>query len=140
MPRGRSPGATEFEDSGGRFFHDRACSEPDRLLDDQALYLDAGEGLVVLLGCAHAGVINTLKRVHELAGRRSIQAVIGGMHLVKASTERLIATGNAFADQGTPLLAPAHCTGVKASSYLWSRFPGRCVPCHVGATFTFNGR
>jgi len=82
---GEIPRLTAFEDTGGRFYRDSSCTTPDPLLDDQALFLESSQGLVVILGCAHAGVINTLERVRQLSGTRKIHAILGGMHLLNAS-------------------------------------------------------
>jgi len=135
---GPVPRRTAFEDVGGPFFLDRSCREPDPLVDDQSLFFEAKDGLVVLLGCAHAGVINTLQYVTELANTGRIQAVIGGMHLVQASPERLRLTVEELRRLEVQRLAPAHCTGMAATLALWNAFPERCSPCHVGTRFEFT--
>lgn len=135
---GEIPRKTSFEDTGGDFFLDEACSMRDPILDDQALYVDTPKGLVVLLGCAHSGVINTLAHISEATGGRKIHAVLGGMHLVRASEERLEATARAFDEYGLEVLGPSHCSGIKAAAFLWSRFPEQCVECHCGAEFEFG--
>jgi 7,8-dihydropterin-6-yl-methyl-4-(beta-D-ribofuranosyl)aminobenzene 5'-phosphate synthase len=136
---GEIPRQTAFEDTGGRFFLDAACARPDPLLDDQALFFDTTQGLVVLLGCAHSGVVNTLEHVRHLAGGRPIHSVLGGMHLHAASPERVDQTIAAFRRLGLQRLAPAHCTGLPAIAQLWTAFPGRCAPCAVACTFSFRG-
>ena len=69
---GENPRKNAFEDTGGQFFLDAACTQRDPLMDDQALFLDTTKGLVVLLGCAHAGVVNTLEYIRQLTGGRPI--------------------------------------------------------------------
>lgn len=128
------PRQTGFEDTGGPFFVDPACRVADALPDDQAVYFSAAGGTVVLLGCAHAGVINTLRHVRTLTGGRPIHAVIGGMHLGAASPDRLARTIEALGEFGVSQMAPAHCTGAAATAALWSAFPGRCLACTVGTT------
>ncbi|MCK4872805.1 MAG: MBL fold metallo-hydrolase [Phycisphaerales bacterium] len=135
---GPIPRDNDFEDTGGPFFLDEACTQPDPLIDDQAIYFTCSEGVVVLLGCAHAGVINTLRYVCELTGVERIHGVIGGMHLHSATKRRLDATVNALASYDVRLLAPAHCTGAKPTALLRSCFEGRCAPCNVGTRFTFR--
>ena len=81
---GEIPRRTAYEDTGGDFFLDAAGQVPDRILDDQGLYADTDLGLVVILGCAHAGVVNTLDYIRHITGR-PIHAVLGGTHLVNAS-------------------------------------------------------
>ena len=66
---GEIPRRNSFEDTGGRFFLDEACTQPDPLLDDQALFFDTRDGLVVLLGCAHAGRCQHA-RIHRAHHRR----------------------------------------------------------------------
>ena len=133
---GEIPRRTDFEETGGAFYLDDACTEPDPLLDDQALYLETRAGLVVVLGCAHAGAVNTLDYVVQLTGGEPIVAVLGGMHLVRANKERLDATVAAFQRHGVQRIGAAHCTGLPATVYLWSQLPGRCFECSVGSTFT----
>lgn len=125
------------EDTGGEFFLDAECMQTDLIHDDQALYIPTAHGLVILLGCAHAGLINTMIHVRAISGREQICAVIGGMHLLNASDDRLAMTLAAVAEQDVPLLAPAHCTGMRSTAMLWNRFPGRCRTCHVGSRFEF---
>ena len=117
---------------GGAFFRDPAGAHPDPLLDDQALYFDTKDGLVILLGCAHSGVVNTLEYVQHLTGGRPIHYIVGGLHLLKASPERMDKTIAAFRRLDIQRLAPAHCTGLPAVAQLWTAFPEHCVSCAVG--------
>ncbi len=134
---GEIPRKTSFESYGMPCFCDEACTRPDMLADDQALVIDAVPGLVVLLGCAHAGVVNTMTYVAELLNRPEIHAVIGGMHLLEASEERLAATADALERYQVQLIAPLHCTGDHAWAYFRSRFGERCMAGSVGSQFSF---
>jgi 7,8-dihydropterin-6-yl-methyl-4-(beta-D-ribofuranosyl)aminobenzene 5'-phosphate synthase len=134
---GTIPRATDFEDTGGDFYLDEACTEPDPIVDDQAVFFDTRDGTVVLLGCGHAGVVNTLTYVQELTGARPVHAVIGGMHLVNASPTRLSRTLETFRQLDIRLLAPAHCTGARAQALLGTELPDRWRPCPVGTSFEF---
>ncbi|GAB4318295.1 MAG: MBL fold metallo-hydrolase [Candidatus Zixiibacteriota bacterium] len=134
---GEVPRVNAYEDTGGHFFLDRKCTKCDPLIDDQALYIETPNGTVVLLGCAHAGVVNTLRYVQTLTGGKRILAVIGGMHLTRASHERMAQT---IADLRTLDIGhfyPAHCTGLAGAAMLWSAFPGRVTPCMVGTVAEF---
>ena len=135
---GPIPRRTALEDTGGPFFLDRQCREPDPLVDDQAIFFEAAEGTVVILGCAHAGVINTLQYIQELTNGKPVHAVLGGMHLLQASPDRLSWTIEEFRKLGIERLYPAHCTGMAATVALWNAFPGKCFPCHVGTTVEFE--
>ncbi len=135
---GPVPRLVDFEAPGGPFFLDEACTQPDPLEDDQSLFFDTAAGIVVLLGCAHSGIINTLRYVGQLAGHRPIRAVIGGMHLIAASPERITRTIEELQRIGVERLAPAHCTGMPATVALWNAFPDRCLTCHTGSSFKFT--
>jgi len=138
---GEIPRRNDFEDTGGPFYRDESCTVPDPLLDDQALYVETSAGLVVVLGCAHAGVVNTLDYIAELAGQNRVYAVLGGMHLVRATRRRLEATVAALERYGVERVGTAHCTGMRAATYLWSQFPSVCFECSVGSVFTVeNGK
>jgi 7,8-dihydropterin-6-yl-methyl-4-(beta-D-ribofuranosyl)aminobenzene 5'-phosphate synthase len=119
------------------FCTDAAGTTPDSLADDQSLVLDTPAGIVVLLGCAHAGLINTLDRIRTLTGGRPIHAVIGGMHLGDVSEARLRWTINALRRFRLNLLVPLHCTGLHATCALMHAFPETCRAGGAGATFTF---
>ena len=140
MVTGPVPRVTDFEDTDDPFFLDPHCQHPDPLMDDQALFFDSPEGTVIVLGCAHAGVINTLQYVRQLTGNRPVHALIGGMHLLRASKERLSRTIEELRVCDVRVIAPAHCTGIPATVELWNAFPGRCVPCRVGDRFEFDLR
>jgi 7,8-dihydropterin-6-yl-methyl-4-(beta-D-ribofuranosyl)aminobenzene 5'-phosphate synthase len=126
----------DFEDTGGPFYRDESCTDPDPLVDDQALYFETPPGLVVVLGCAHAGVVNTLDYISELTGRSRVYAVLGGMHLGRATVPRLEATVAALERYGVQRVGTAHCTGMRAASYLWSRLASKCFECCAGSVFT----
>lgn len=130
---GPVPRVTDFEDVGGSFFTDRDCTQPDALVDDQAAFVETPAGTVVILGCAHAGVINTLRYVQALTANRPIHTVIGGMHLLSASAERMNRTVAELRRLDVQRLLPCHCTGFAATARLWNEFPCRCVACPVGA-------
>lgn len=137
MVTGFVPRTTKFEEPGGSFFLDPMCTRPDRMEDDQSVFFDTAEGTVVLLGCAHSGVINTLRYVRELTRGRPLRAVIGGMHLGDAPVERVGWTAEELRRLGVRQHAPAHCTGLPATVALWTAFPTACVACHAGSTFDF---
>jgi 7,8-dihydropterin-6-yl-methyl-4-(beta-D-ribofuranosyl)aminobenzene 5'-phosphate synthase len=122
--------------------HHRGTWQPDPLvLDDQALVANVrGKGLVVLTGCGHAGVVNTLRYVRKLTNDARLHAVIGGFHLNGPHFEPLIGpTCDAFAELAPDFLVPAHCTGWKATHALASRFPDAFLQSAVGTRFDFPG-
>lgn len=135
---GEIPRATDFENDGGFFVLDAAGTRPDPIPDDQALFFDTQEGVVVLLGCAHAGVVNTLRHIRHLTNHRPIHAVFGGMHLLVASPKRMEGTVEALRELGVQQLGPAHCTGAAATARLWHEFPQASTVCSVGNRFVFQ--
>jgi 7,8-dihydropterin-6-yl-methyl-4-(beta-D-ribofuranosyl)aminobenzene 5'-phosphate synthase len=126
---GEIPRTNDFEDTGGPFFLDAKLTQPDPLLDDQAVFFTTGEGVVVVLGCAHAGVVNTLGHVARLTGRSTMHTVVGGMHLENASPRRMAGTLAAFRRFDVQRIGPVHCTGFLAAGAFWREFPTRCFPC-----------
>jgi 7,8-dihydropterin-6-yl-methyl-4-(beta-D-ribofuranosyl)aminobenzene 5'-phosphate synthase len=112
---------------------------PDPLiLDDQALVLSLRDrGLVVLSGCGHAGIVNTVRYVRTLTGIDAVAAVIGGFHLSGPMFEPIIEpTVDALAELSPALLVPAHCTGWRALHRLATRLPDAFVMSTVGTTIT----
>ena len=87
-----------------------------------ALIIDADFGLVVILGCAHRGIINTIRHAQKLTGKEPVYAVIGGTHLFGASEERLEKTIADLKEMGIQRLGVSHCTGFAASARLAQEF------------------
>jgi 7,8-dihydropterin-6-yl-methyl-4-(beta-D-ribofuranosyl)aminobenzene 5'-phosphate synthase len=109
----------------------------DSIPDDQSVWIETAKGSVVLLGCAHAGVINTLDYISQLTRGKPICAVIGGMHLSASGTDRLVATYRALKDYEPAILAPCHCTGDDASGFFKRRLPESWRECMAGSWFEF---
>jgi len=129
---GEIPRRSAFEDTGGPFYRDSDCTQLDELLDDQALVLETQDGLVVVLGCAHAGIVNTLDYVAELFPNQPIRTVLGGMHLVRALPARIAHTIEALRRHDVQRIGPAHCTGAQATRELWDALSQKCFLCNVG--------
>ncbi len=112
--------------------------QPDPLvLDDQALILNvAGQGLVVITGCGHAGVINIARYAQRLTGGQPLYALLGGFHLNGPLFEPLIPRVlDELAAMNPGVLAPAHCTGWRAQHAMSARFPDAFIPNAVGTSF-----
>lgn len=133
---GQVPRLNDYEDTGGQFVQDRAGLIDDPLHDDQSLFFQTSEGIVVILGCAHSGVINTLHYIQSLTGGR-IHAAIGGMHLRKASAARMRRTIQALIEIAPDWIAPNHCTGETAIAELCMAFRPHFLECHAGQQFIF---
>lgn len=134
---GPIPRETSFEDVGGPFFRDPNGVRRDAITDDQALWIDSGEGLVVCVGCCHAGLINTLNYVRRVSGNDSIRAIMGGFHLLQADDQRIERTLDALRSMSPGLLVPCHCTGERAVLALKETFGDQVISCVSGMTFQF---
>jgi len=110
--------------------------EPDPYRDDMALVLDTDEGLVVLCGCCHAGLLNTLAHVGRAFGPR-ITAVIGGSHLLHADEAHLRRVIEVLREFGVPRLYLNHCTGLRAYVTLAQALGEKVAPCPAGTTLSF---
>jgi 7,8-dihydropterin-6-yl-methyl-4-(beta-D-ribofuranosyl)aminobenzene 5'-phosphate synthase len=121
---------------GHQAFRDDGWQPDPLILDDQALVLRLRDrGLVVVSGCGHAGIVNSVRHAQKLTGEHRIAAVIGGFHLSGPMFEPIIEpTVRAFDELSPSLLVPAHCTGWKAVHRLAARFPDAFVPSAVGTT------
>jgi len=92
---------------------DCADGGTDLYLDEQAMVVKTGKGLLLLTGCAHVGVLNIIENVKRRFSE-PIVAVVGGTHLVAADEERTAATIDALAKSGIPFVGVCHCTGPMA--------------------------
>jgi 7,8-dihydropterin-6-yl-methyl-4-(beta-D-ribofuranosyl)aminobenzene 5'-phosphate synthase len=88
--------------------------EEDNIPEDQALVIDTAKGLIVVAGCAPAGIVNTLEYAREITGGKSVHAVIGGFHLLNLDDGKLAWTGDKMEEFGVEWVIGAHCTGLNA--------------------------
>jgi 7,8-dihydropterin-6-yl-methyl-4-(beta-D-ribofuranosyl)aminobenzene 5'-phosphate synthase len=106
----------------------------DSLADDQSLAIRTSRGLVLILGCCHAGLINTIEHVRRATGVGTIYAVIGGTHLGFCSSSQMEETVRALKAYDIKKICSGHCTGFVAAARLMKGFPGQFQPAHVGYT------
>ena len=104
----------------------------DEILDDQSVVVETDKGLMVILGCCHSGIINTLTHIQEKMGKRHIHAVIGGTHLGPASDEQRAKSLAALKGFDIERLGVSHCTGLDMSTRLAAVFGDRFFFCNVG--------
>ncbi len=124
--------------------HDRLCMVRDGilvrddLLDDLSIIVAGREGVAVVLGCGHSGVINTLIQVRQMIGDTPISMVIGGIHLIDATTDRIDRTIHRLKKFGIGQLALGHCTGMLAMVKLCEAFGDKLLFNHVGTQIEWN--
>lgn len=130
---------TSFEQSGkpAKLLY-RNGSEfiPDELEEDQAIVINVKDkGLVVLSGCAHSGIVNTVQHAKEFTGIDKIYAVIGGFHLARADDDEIDKTIEYIKSTKPAYVIPSHCTGFKAIGRFAQEMPDEFVEGIVGATY-----
>lgn len=133
---GEIPKSTDFEAPSAAFLKDEQGTL-DPLVDDQAVFFDTDEGLVILTGCAHAGIINTVRHVQSYLSGRRVHTIIGGMHLAGTPVSRLEATVRALEEIEPARIGPAHCTGIRATTRLWHDMPEAAVEAIVGSRWSY---
>lgn len=114
----------------------------DEVLDEQALIIDVrDEGLVVMTGCAHAGVINTILRARAVVGDRPVSAVMGGFHLGFPTTppENVEKTIDALREMDVRKIMPMHCSGLKCHIGCSTQLADRYIQPAVGTVLRFGG-
>jgi 7,8-dihydropterin-6-yl-methyl-4-(beta-D-ribofuranosyl)aminobenzene 5'-phosphate synthase len=115
--------------------------QEDIVIEDMALVFRTNQGLVVLFGCGHAGVINTLEHVRKNIDSANVKAIIGGLHLYAAEEAHLSWTASQFKRFGVQQLLGAHCTGIEAV-YRIRALAGltrqTCMVGAVGATYSLE--
>jgi 7,8-dihydropterin-6-yl-methyl-4-(beta-D-ribofuranosyl)aminobenzene 5'-phosphate synthase len=105
---------TNFEKTEGFWTVEDDRFVEDPMSDEQALLINVKDkGLVVITGCAHLGIINTLKQAQKTSGVDDIYAVVGGLHLEKAADARIKETVDEFSRFDPKVIYPCHCTGSK---------------------------
>lgn len=131
---GQVPRVTPFETGDRGIFFDREGVDVDTVPDDQSLVIVGPRGLVLLLGCCHGGLVNTIEAARQRTGVREIYAIIGGTHLGFCGQEQLAATVTALRTFGVKKIGACHCTGFAAAARLAREFPGQFQPATVGYT------
>jgi 7,8-dihydropterin-6-yl-methyl-4-(beta-D-ribofuranosyl)aminobenzene 5'-phosphate synthase len=133
MTTGEVPRIETFEKVEGFWTVKDGQYCPDEIPDDQALAIDLpGKGLVVITGCAHAGIINTIRYAQKITGVEELYAVIGGFHLMGADDKRIDNTAEALQSLDPAIVRPGHCTGQKAVCRLQEALGDRCQPLAAG--------
>ncbi len=132
---------TEFEKGMPNALIERDGNlEPDPIKDDQALVMHLKDkGLVVVSGCSHAGIVNTVRYAKKLTGVAKVHAILGGFHLSGAFFEKIVdKTIDELKALSPVVVVPMHCTGRKAMEQFSREFPSSFVLNSVGSKITLN--
>ncbi|MFO7951471.1 MAG: MBL fold metallo-hydrolase [Bacillota bacterium] len=112
----------------------------DQMKDDISLILIMPEGLVIVTGCAHAGIVSIVDKAIRLTGVEQVAAVIGGFHLIDGKDERIDKTLDALKAKNIGKIYAGHCTGFKAEAKMLMEFGNRFSKLHTGMKITFPGQ
>jgi 7,8-dihydropterin-6-yl-methyl-4-(beta-D-ribofuranosyl)aminobenzene 5'-phosphate synthase len=118
-----------------------SAAAEDNIPEDASVVIRTAEGLVVITGCGHAGIVNIVTHAQAMVPGEQIHAVVGGLHLFAASDAQLAWTGAALKARGVDFLLGVHCTGLEATAQLRTHLglPRSAVATGaVGATFTLG--
>jgi len=106
---------------------------------EQAVFLNAkGKGLVVLSGCAHRGIVNTVKMARKMTGLQKVYAVMGGFHLTGAKPEVIQKTVADIKAINPDYIVPTHCTGHKAIALFEKEMPDRFILNTAGTKYVIT--
>jgi 7,8-dihydropterin-6-yl-methyl-4-(beta-D-ribofuranosyl)aminobenzene 5'-phosphate synthase len=110
----------------------------DPMSDDASIVLETPKGPVLILGCAHAGVLNILDHVKDNMGISRLRAILGGTHLMFFPPDQIDAVIDRFETFGIEQIAVSHCTGMKAAIELGAHFKNRFAAATAGSGFSFD--
>ncbi len=118
------------------FYRSGADLIPDDLDEDQALVFNVkGKGLIVLSGCAHSGIVNTINFAKEFTGISTVYAIIGGFHLARTNGDEIRKTIDLIKSIKPTYIIPSHCTGFQAISQFAKEMPDQFIEGVVGTTY-----
>jgi 7,8-dihydropterin-6-yl-methyl-4-(beta-D-ribofuranosyl)aminobenzene 5'-phosphate synthase len=110
----------------------------DNLDDDQSIVINVKDkGLVILTGCAHSGVVNTVNYARDISGVDRVHAILGGFHLAPANDEEIQQTIDAIKALKPAMVVPSHCTGFGAISEFSRQMADEFVLGTVGTKYLF---
>ncbi|MFZ5950157.1 MAG: MBL fold metallo-hydrolase [Candidatus Rifleibacteriota bacterium] len=108
---GPVPRNTDFEPCEEFFFKDKNATENDPVADDISLWFETNKGIIIVCGCCHSGLVNTIERIEFLIGDFRLRGIVGGMHLSAAPQRKIEKTIQYLQKLQPDFIVPAHCTG-----------------------------
>jgi 7,8-dihydropterin-6-yl-methyl-4-(beta-D-ribofuranosyl)aminobenzene 5'-phosphate synthase len=133
-PEKNYPAGNKRKDATGTFVE-------DDIPEDMSLVIRTEQGLVLLSGCGHAGIINTLEHISNKLQQQPVLAAIGGFHLLQSTDEQIKWTADQLKANGIRYFMGAHCTGIEPVYQIreWAGLKrGECIVGSVGATFDLD--
>jgi 7,8-dihydropterin-6-yl-methyl-4-(beta-D-ribofuranosyl)aminobenzene 5'-phosphate synthase len=131
---GEVPRKTPFEKQDPRLFSEiDGKTTQDIFLDDQSLILDSEKGTILILGCAHSGMINIIHHVINKTGKQNFYAILGGTHLDFLTPEQLEESIKSLKKMQIEKIGVSHCTGMRAAFRLHQEFGDRFFYGCVGS-------
>lgn len=139
MTTGEIPRTTDFETIESHFLakNGKALSQDD-FPDDLALVCKTNKGLVIVLGCAHRGIINTIQHAQQVTGEQNVHTVIGGTHLYSKKDVQIDQTIRALKQLSVQNIGVSHCTGLSASMRLADAFGDQFFFNNAGSVRTIE--
>jgi 7,8-dihydropterin-6-yl-methyl-4-(beta-D-ribofuranosyl)aminobenzene 5'-phosphate synthase len=133
---------TDYEQGSASLLMQRENAfEQDHFTGEQAILCNVKEkGLVILSGCAHRGIVNTVRHAQSVSGIEKVHAVIGGFHLINAAPEIIEKTVSDIKAIAPDYVIPAHCTGFEAITLLAHAMPDQFILNTAGTRYEFGNR
>lgn len=135
MSTGEIPRVTKYEKVKDIYtLNEKGKIVPDTIIDDQAMVVNVkNKGLVIILGCGHAGIINTIRHCQKITNVKNVYAVIGGFHLINSSEQVLNTVLKELLKVKVKKLAPYHCSGIGIRSLILREAPDMFIGGGVGS-------
>jgi 7,8-dihydropterin-6-yl-methyl-4-(beta-D-ribofuranosyl)aminobenzene 5'-phosphate synthase len=114
----------DFEQTLNFIRDDEGRMLEDNILDEQAIYITTKRGLAIISGCSHAGIVNIVTQAKKQTPGARIHMVMGGLHMMGASQDRIRKTMEMLKNLNVDRIAPLHCSGFEAMKMISDRFVG----------------
>ncbi len=127
----------EGVDMKNRFVNREGKIESDIILDDQSMVIHVEKGILIVLGCAHAGIVYVINHAIKISGVDEIYGIVGGTHIGLSGDAQRDKTIEALRNYKIGHLMPTHCTGAEAMACMKNSFNKNFQFAHVGMTLDF---
>ena len=136
---GQIPRLSGFEDVGGAFVRKIGDNfVKDDILDDISFIINTGGGNILITGCSHSGLLNTIDNAQNITGLNEFKLICGGFHLANKGNGYVMDLIKHLEEKEFEAIAPAHCTGTDATCLIKNNFGQKVLECSTGRVFEFN--